>query len=214
MEGNQQLPRGPRALPEEVLANIGMLHALGTSTLGDARLVCRSWNSIVSRTIGRVLVERNQGRMTPILASALEHDKLEVAVELVSAPGSEEDANAALRLVAKGGHTELARILLAAPRHAAHADCFNGDALVQAAAFGHVEIVHMLLDAPQHAAHADCLNGQALVNAAYHGHIEIVRLLLDAPQHAAHANCQDGEALRLAASEGNTIIIVKMDWRF
>eukprot|EP00798_Chlamydomonas_sp_ICE-L_P026189 gene26189-biopygen20663 len=63
-----------------------------------------------------------------------------------------------------------------APRHAALADCQDGQALVAASGRGHIEVVRQLLDAAQHAALADCRQGRALMLASYNGHCETAKM--------------------------------------
>eukprot|EP00798_Chlamydomonas_sp_ICE-L_P008971 gene8970-biopygen8853 len=221
-------------VPSEVVADIVLRALRLEAPICDMSVVCRSWHSIVMRNLAEVLMlrelrERN-GSMVSVLRCALKHHKLDVALDLVSKPGSLEESAEALVLVARYGNTELARCLMHAPQNAANADCQDGEALVEAAFGGHIEhaarancgggvalvgaadrghteVVCMLLDAPQHAAHADCRGGKALKVAALGGHIEVVRLLLDAPQHAAHADYGGGVALVEAAAGGHIEVV-------
>eukprot|EP00798_Chlamydomonas_sp_ICE-L_P030887 gene30887-biopygen16726 len=209
-------------LPSEVLTDVVLRSLLLESSIGDVSAVCRFGHSIVSNHLPEVLIHRRGGDMTDVLFRALEHDKLDLARELVLRPGSQEDSNEALLVVIEsGGPADLAMLLLSAPQYAAHADfqqgqalveavredCRDGEVLMMAAQEGHEEVVRMLLDAPQNAAHADCQDGRALQKAASKGHDAIVRMLLDSPQHAAHADCQDGRALQKAASNGHGVIV-------
>jgi hypothetical protein len=173
-------------LPPELVTDIVLRTLQLDSPIGDVSSVRRAWHAIVSQNLGQILLHRLHGDMPGALSRALQHGKLDVATWQVSRAASLEESNRALLLVASQGQADLARLLLTAPQHPAHADCHDGQALLSAATSDHSAIVCMLLDAPQHAAHADCRDGEALMWASAH---EITRMLLDAPQHAAHADC-------------------------
>eukprot|EP00798_Chlamydomonas_sp_ICE-L_P031093 gene31093-biopygen5969 len=194
-------------LPSDAVTDIVLRTLQLASPIGDVCTVCRVWHSIVSQNLGQILLNRRRCDMPNALAHALQHGKLDVATWLVSRAASSEDSNRALLTVVAEGQTELARLLLTAPQHAAHADYRDGVALMRAARKGNIEVVRMLLDGLQHAALADCQDGLALVVAAGNGHNEVVQMLLDSPQHAAQADCQDGWALWGAARNGHIEVV-------
>eukprot|EP00798_Chlamydomonas_sp_ICE-L_P026654 gene26654-biopygen3078 len=211
-------------LPEEVVADLVLRALRLEAPLCDMSVVCRIWHSTVVRHLAEVLISRYNANMVSVLGQALEHNKLDVALDLVTKTGSLEESEAALVLVAKSGQADLVRCLLHAPQHAAHADGQDGQALVAAAGHGHFEVVCMLLTARHHSAHANsqdgealvlaaimghnCQDGEALVQAASNEHMEVVCMLLDAPDHAAHADSQNGEALVQAAMRGRIEVML------
>eukprot|EP00798_Chlamydomonas_sp_ICE-L_P028921 gene28921-biopygen32803 len=194
-------------LPLDVVTDIVLRSFQLDCTISDICTVCRAWQSIVSQNLGQILLDKFYGDMPNALAHAVQHGELDVAYWLVSRAASLEDSNRAMLQVAAEGQTDLARLLLTAPQHSAHADYCDGEALVNAARNGHCEIVGMLLDAPLHAAHADSQDGTALLDAAGNGHSQVVRMLLDAQQHAPHADCIDGWALVDAAGNGHSEVV-------
>eukprot|EP00798_Chlamydomonas_sp_ICE-L_P032385 gene32386-biopygen1067 len=194
-------------LPPDIVTDLVLQTLRLEAPICDISAVCRLWHSIVVRHLAELLILRDKGNMLSVLRRALKHNKLDVALDLVSKTGSLDESNEALVLVAHSGQAHLVRFMLHAPQHAAQADCLDGQALVAASEHGHIEVMRILLDVPQHAAHADCQDGRALVLAANNGHKEVVRMLLDAPQHAARADCQDGFALLIAAQNGHIEVV-------
>eukprot|EP00798_Chlamydomonas_sp_ICE-L_P030394 gene30394-biopygen16263 len=167
-------------LPEEIVVDL-VLRALHLGApICDMSAVSSIWHSVVVRHLAELLILRNNGDMVSVLSRALKHNKLDVALDLVSKTGSLKESEKALVLVARSGQAGLV-----------------------AAKEGHIEVVCMMMDAPQHAAHDGA--GEALVQAAGKGRIEVVQLLLDAP-HGAHADCQGGAALIKAATYGHSEI--------
>ena len=134
-------------LPSEIVADLVLRALRLEATICDISAVCRFWHSIVVRNLAELLILRENGNMVSVLRRALEHHNLDVALDLVSRPGSLEESAEALVLVAQNGHTVLAKCLVNSPQHAARADCQNGDALLAAAKGGHISVIRILLDA-------------------------------------------------------------------
>eukprot|EP00798_Chlamydomonas_sp_ICE-L_P026935 gene26936-biopygen4224 len=168
-------------LPPDVVTDMVLSALCLEAPISNISAVCSFWHSNVVRHLAKVLILRENGNMVSVLRRSLQHNKLDVALNLVSRTGSVEQSIRALVLLAQSGQADLIRHLLRAPQHAAHADYLDGHALVAASVHGHIEVVRLLLDTPQHAALADCHNGNALVLAAHKGHSDVVRVLLDAP---------------------------------
>eukprot|EP00798_Chlamydomonas_sp_ICE-L_P026242 gene26242-biopygen11176 len=163
--------------PEEVVTDMVLRTLRLEAPICDISAICSFWHSIVVRHLAELLILRDNANMISVLRRALKHNKFDVALDLVSRPGSLDESEEALVSVAQSGQADLVRYLLHAPQqHAVHADCQDGLALVAASEHGHIEVVSMLLDDPQHAVHADCQDGRALVLAAHGGHTETAEM--------------------------------------
>ena len=113
---------------------------------------------------------------------------------------------------AKNGHSEVVKLLLAAPG----IDVNLGGLLAEAAKNGHAEVVKLLLAAPG----IDVNKGEPLTKAAENGHAEVVKLLLAAPGidvnkecedwYNSEDDCEDGHGstpLERAAENGHTEVV-------
>ena len=81
------------------------------------------------------------------------------------------DRGRAVRQAAKGGHTEIVAMLLAA---GPITDEYRGEAVRLAADAGHAEIVRLLLDS---GSISEYCRGEAVRQAGQHGHADIVAML-------------------------------------
>eukprot|EP00798_Chlamydomonas_sp_ICE-L_P006981 gene6981-biopygen655 len=94
-------------LPEGVVADVVLRALRLEAPICTISAVCSIWHSIAVRHLAEVLILGNEGDMVTVLRRALEHNKLDVARDLVSKTGSLVESEEALVLVARSGQTDL-----------------------------------------------------------------------------------------------------------
>eukprot|EP00798_Chlamydomonas_sp_ICE-L_P003572 gene3572-biopygen21303 len=99
------LPR----LPQDVVSDLVLRALRLEAPICDISAVCSVWHSVVVRHLADVLILRANGNMVSVLRRALQHNKLDVALDLVSRTRSLDESEEALVLVAQSGQSELVR---------------------------------------------------------------------------------------------------------
>jgi len=135
-----------------------------------------------------------------LLTGAMSHPGSDVplaAVERIrTGKTSNSDRGEAVRVAAKHGHVEIARMLLAS---GLISNCDRAWAFRLAVHYGHAEIARMLLALGPISVHA---REEAVRLAAKYGHADIVRMVLASGRIRGHAR---SEAVRLAGENGHIV---------
>eukprot|EP00798_Chlamydomonas_sp_ICE-L_P006116 gene6116-biopygen1257 len=106
-------------LPPEIVADLVLRALCLEAPICDISAVCSFWHSIVVRHLAEVLILSHQGNMVSVLRCALKHNKLDVALDLVSRTGSLDESEEALVLVAQSGQADLVTAFLSLPLYPA-----------------------------------------------------------------------------------------------
>lgn len=110
------------------------------------------------------------------------------------------DGDTALILASRGGHIEIAELLLARGADPNLQDKFGYTALMSASYRGYAEIVGMLLKRGADPNLQDDYEDTALIFASCKGHVGIVEILL---KHGADPKLRDQTASKMAIREGH-----------
>ena len=129
------------------------------------------------------------------LRLAAHNGNTEIVKLLIPVSDPKAEYSAALRLAAESGHIEVVKLLIPVSDPKAQ----DSHALRWAAHNGNVELVKLLIPLSDPKA----LDSYALRNAAYNGHVEVVKLLIPVSDQKA----RDSWALRNAVYNGHTEVV-------
>ena len=189
----------------DVRGNTALLLAVLSTRIDVVRVLLRS---------GAEVNKANKEGVTPLIAAA-GNGNVEIVSMLFEYGANvrivnlkrESALHPAVRGVARHGHTDVVRILLARGAEVDQQDVYQQTPLIVAAAYGNAEVVSILIENNARLPLSDWSGQSALHTAVSHGHSEVVRILLASGAEVDQANRAGLTPLIAAAENGHTEVV-------